>query len=213
MFNEEGMLEDGKRVRLEVVRAQGWRRDMWWQDTGLPWIQTSPNIRTAEAAVAYPALGLFEAINVSEGRGTEETFLIAGAPWIEAGQIVPALNSMKLPGVRFLPEVFTPRSLPAAPRPIYPNETCKGFRLEVVEPDRFQAVRTGLSALAAIRRMYPDKAQWETRNGTYFLDRLLGTDVARKRLDAGETVDTVLNSLRPDLDAFERRRSRYLIYP
>jgi uncharacterized protein YbbC (DUF1343 family) len=213
MFNEEGMLEDGKRVRLEVIRARGWRRDMWWEDTGLPWRQTSPNIRKAEAAVAYPAIGLFEAVNVSEGRGTEETFLLAGAPWIEAGQLVPALNAMKLPGVRFLPEVFTPRSSPAAPRPIYPNETCRGFRLEVVEPDRFQAVRTGLSALATIRRMYPDKAQWEVRDGTYFLDRLLGTDVPRKKLDAGETVDAVLNGLKPGLEAFERRRSRYLMYP
>ena len=213
MFNEEGMLEAERRVPLEVIKARGWRRDMWWDDTGLPWIQTSPNIRTVEAAVAYPAMGLFEGINLSEGRGTKDTFLIAGAPWIEPERLIPALNAMKLPGVRFVSEVFMPLSLPAAPHPAYENENCKGFRLDVLEPDRFQTVRTGLSALAAIRRMYPDKAQWESRNGSYYLDLLLGTDAPRKRLDAGETVDAVLNGLKPDLDAFERRRRHYLLYP
>jgi uncharacterized protein YbbC (DUF1343 family) len=212
MFNEEGMLEGGKRVYLSVIRARGWRRHMWWQDTGLPWRPTSPNIRTAETAVAYPAIGLFEAIRVSEGRGTEETFLLAGAPWIDAKRLVSTLNAMEIPGVRYLTADFTPRSLPAAPHPIYRNETCKGFRIDVVEPDRFQAVRAGLTALAAVRRMYPVEARWEVIDGTYVLDRLLGTDVARKKLDAGETVDGVLNGFRSDLAAFDERRRRYLLY-
>jgi uncharacterized protein YbbC (DUF1343 family) len=213
MFNGEGMLEGGKGVRLEVIRARGWRRDMEWEDTGLPWRQTSPNIRTAEAAVAYPAMGLFEGVNVSEGRGTEDAFLLIGAPWIEEAGLVPRLAAMNLPGTRFLPKVFTPRSVPAAPHPIYQDVVCRGVRFEVTDRRSYQAVRTGLSALAAILRMYPGRARWEVSGESFVIDRLLGTDVPRKRLDAGDGVDEILTGFEPEMDAFMERRARYLLYP
>lgn len=213
MLNDEGMLEGGKRVNLGIIPARGWRRDMEWEDTGLPWRQTSPNIRTAEAAVAYPAMGLFEGINLSEGRGTKDAFLLIGAPWIEEGRLVPGLMALGLPGVRFLPQVFTPSSLPGSPHPVYLGTSCRGFRFEVVDPDRYQAVRTGLSALATILRMYPGRAHWKKSGESYVIDRLLGTDLPRKKLDAGEGVDDILLALKPALDEFRKRRARFLLYP
>jgi uncharacterized protein YbbC (DUF1343 family) len=213
MFNDEGMLEGGKRVRLDIIRAHGWRRDMEWEDTGLPWRQTSPNIRTLEAAVAYPAMGVLEGINVSEGRGTEDAFLLIGAPWIEEGRLVERLAAMKLPGIRFLPDVFTPRSGPAASHPIYQGLSCRGFRFDVVDRARYRVLGTGLTALATILKMYPERARWETSGDGYVIDGLLGTDVPRRRLDAGDSVDEILSSLEPALDTFREARARYLLYP
>jgi uncharacterized protein YbbC (DUF1343 family) len=212
-WNGEGLLEGGRRTELEVVPLRGWRREMLWEETGLPWTPTSPNIRTPAAAVAYPALGLFEGVNVSEGRGTLETFLLAGAPWIDGPRAVAALRALELPGARFQVEAFTPRVLPEAPSPLYPGQTCFGFRLTVDEPRRFQAVRTGLSAIAALQKLYPRQLRFRERGGRYYLDSLLGTDQPRVRLAAGESVDSVVESFGPELRRFAERRSSYLLYP
>ncbi len=155
MFNGEAMLESEEKVTLDVIPVRGWRREMWWEDTGLPWRPTSPNIRTVAASIAYPALGLFEGINVSEGRGTRDIFLIAGAPWIRADRFTTDLEKLALPGVKFLPGSFTPQSIREAPNPIYPDELCHGFRLQLTERRRFEAVGTGLAAIATLWRMYP----------------------------------------------------------
>jgi uncharacterized protein YbbC (DUF1343 family) len=212
MFNGEAMLEGGIKVDLEIVPARGWRRSMWWEDTGLPWRPTSPNIRTPEAATTYAAMGLFEGINVSEGRGTAETFLIAGAPWIRGEALVSVLERLALPGISIRTERFTPRSIPAAPKPSFLGESCHGFRLQVTGRHRFEAVRTGLSALAAIRRMYPDESSWEKVNGVFVIDQLLGTDLPRTRLEAGASVESILVSFAASLEEFQRRRQRYLLY-
>ena len=148
LFNGEGFLEGGRRVRLRVVRARGWRRDMSWGETGLPWRATSPNIRTAATTIAYPAMGLLEGVNVSDGRGTHETFFLAGAPWIESERLVAELGRSALPGVEFLVDSFRPRVIPESLHPIYPDETCHGFRLKIHDPARFQAVRSGASPLS-----------------------------------------------------------------
>jgi uncharacterized protein YbbC (DUF1343 family) len=97
-------------ARLTVVPMKGWRRDMTWADTGRPWVSPSPNLRSAEAALAYPGVGLLEATNVSEGRGTESPFLYFGAPWLD-----PRKTAIAAPGFELSPATFTPRALPAAP--------------------------------------------------------------------------------------------------
>jgi uncharacterized protein YbbC (DUF1343 family) len=212
LFNGEGLLAEGKRVRLRVVRARGWKREMSWDETGLPWRPTSPNIRSMATAIAYPAMGLFEGINVSDGRGTRETFLLAGAPWIDSSRLVEELNRTGLPGVDFFPESFEPRVIPEAPHPIYPDETCHGFRLRIGDPVRFQAVRTGLSAIATLRELYPQQFQWESRAGVYWIDLLLGSTVPRERLEAGDSVTEILATLEPEVERFREMRARYLVY-
>jgi uncharacterized protein YbbC (DUF1343 family) len=213
-FEGEGLLEGGRRGRLQVISARGWRREMTWPDTGLPWTPTSPNIRTVESAIAYPALGLFEGVNVSEGRGTQETFLIAGAPWMDQEKLLSALEGLRLPGLRFLAETFTPERLPQAPTPLYPGQLCRGFRLRVEAPADFQPIRTGLSLIATVRRLHPEQFRWkEGRNGRFVIDWLLGTDRPRLGLEAGESVEAILASLEPDLARFRERRAFYLLYP
>jgi len=212
-FNGEGLLEGRRQVSLRVIPARGWRREMGWPDTGLAWVPTSPNIRTVESAMAYPSLGLFEGVNVSEGRGTRETFLVAGAPWIEAEKLAAALTALEIPGVRFLAENFVPQVLPEAPSPLYPGERCTGIRLSVEDRSQFQAVRTGLSVIATIRRLYPAEFRWKEARGSRFaIDWLLGTDRPRLRLEAGDPVESIVESFEPDLARFRERRAAYLLY-
>jgi uncharacterized protein YbbC (DUF1343 family) len=212
LFNGEKMLAGGGQVTLRVVKMHHWKRAMWWEDTKLPWRATSPNIPTADTAVAYSALGLFEGINVSEGRGTNQPFLVAGAPWIREEAINKALSLLALPGVGFLPEVFIPRVIPEAPYASYSGQSCRGFRLNITERSRFQAVRTGLTAIATIRQLYPQQFEWTETGGTFYIDQLLGTDEPRRRIEAGDSVDSITKSWESDLERFRRLRSRYLLY-
>jgi uncharacterized protein YbbC (DUF1343 family) len=211
-FNGEGFLDGERRVDLRVIPVRGWRREMQWEATGLAWTPTSPNVRNLAAAVNYPAMGLLEGVNLSEGRGTRETFLVAGAPWIDGQAWVERLAGLGLPGARFAIEAFVPRKLPEAPRPLYPGETCRGLRLTVEEPASFQAVRTGLSLLATARRLYPQKFRWKANRDGFFVDLLLGSTRPREGIEAGESVDAIVASFEPELEQFRKRRLPYLIY-
>jgi uncharacterized protein YbbC (DUF1343 family) len=102
--------------------------------------------------------------------------------------------------------------IPEAPHPIYPDETCHGFRLRIGDPVRFQAVRTGLSAIATLRELYPQQFQWESRAGVYWIDLLLGSTVPRERLEAGDSVTEILATLEPEVERFREMRARYLVY-
>jgi uncharacterized protein YbbC (DUF1343 family) len=103
--------------------------------------------------------------------------------------------------------------MPEAPDPLYAGELCRGFRLIVTEPDRFLPVRTGLSAIALLRQTYPEEFEWEARRGVYLIDRLLGTDIPRTRLENGDSVEAILQSLDSETERFLRRREPYLLYP
>ena len=200
-------------VELEVVRVSGLVREASWGDTGLGWLAPSPNIRTPSAALAYPALGLLEGVQVSEGRGIAETFERFGAPWIDAEVFASALNALELPGVRFEPTEFTPRVTAAAPRPKYADELCRGAELVVTDAPGFEAVRTGLHVIATIRELYPERFEWvESRGGGYWIDQLLGTDRLRLGIDAGVSVDTLLERERAELERFRERTSPLLLY-
>lgn len=199
-------------LELDVVLVKGWTREMLWDDTGLSWVAPSPNIRTSRAALAYPALGLIEGANVSEGRGLEETFERIGAPWIDAGALSTALNALQLPGVSFRPTSFTPRSLAAAPHPKYLGERCHGVELVVTAPRQFEAARTGLAVLATIRRFHPDEFAWVQHGDRVWLDDLLGTDRPRLAIETGVPIGQILVAERPALVEFQRVRARHLLY-
>ena len=117
-------------ARLTVVEMSGWSRSMSWNDTGRPWVPPSPNLRTAEAALVYPGTCLLEAVNVSEGRGTDAPFLLFGAPWLRTDPLAAAL---KVPGLRLEPETFVPTPSPAAREPRHAGERCRGFRVHVTD--------------------------------------------------------------------------------
>lgn len=197
---------------LRVVAMRGWERTMLWEDTGLPWQPPSPNLRTSRSVLAYPAFGLMEGVEISEGRGIEETFEKIGAPWIDGAAYAEALNARRLPGVRFLPTTFTPQSIPAAPDPRFRGELCRGVALRIVDPLTFEPVRTGLAAIETLRSLYPRSFQWVKRGREYWIDLLLGSERPRLALEAGIPLDAILDEARSSVASFVRERERHLLY-
>jgi uncharacterized protein YbbC (DUF1343 family) len=200
------------RLDLKVVAMRGWERHMLWDDTGLTWRRPSPNLRTSRAALSYPALGLIEGVEISEGRGIEETFEKIGAPWIDEAVFAAALNALRLPGVRFLPATFTPRALPASPDPRFRGELCRGVALQIVDPRSFERVRTGLAAIATLRSLYPGSFRWVRNEREYWIDFLLGTKRPRLALEAGVPLEEILERERGLVESFIRERKRHLLY-
>jgi uncharacterized protein YbbC (DUF1343 family) len=199
-------------LKLTVVPMRGWKREMLWADTGLPWRPPSPNLRTPTSAIAFPAFGLFEGVEASEGRGIETTFETVGAPWVEEGAYSRALTALRLPGVVFHPARFVPRSIPAAPHPRFEGELCRGVAVEIRNPRKFEAVRTGLTAIATLRSLFPESFRWVRNGDRYWIDVLLGTDRPRLALEAGVDVDDVLARDRSAVDRFLQERRGYLLY-
>lgn len=203
---------DLRDLDLRVVAMRGWERRMLWENTGLPWRAPSPNLRTSSSVLAYPAFGLMEGVEISEGRGTEETFERIGAPWIDAAAYAEALNGRRLPGVRFLPATFTPQSIPAAPDPRFRGELCRGVALRIEDPLTFEPVRTGLAAIETLRSLYPRSFQWVKQGREYWIDVLLGSARPRLALEAGIPLDTILDEVRSSVESFVRERERHLLY-
>ena len=151
---------------------------MTWMDTGRPWVPPSPNLRSAEAALAYPGTALLEATNASEGRGTEAPFLLLGAPWLDVSVVKAS------PGFQSEPVRFTPRAGPAAPQPKLEGQECQGLRVRVTDPAKAEPYRLGVSLLAALSR----QPGFEWRDGGEALTRLIGTPRLLQDLRAGKTV-------------------------
>jgi uncharacterized protein YbbC (DUF1343 family) len=197
---EDGTFAGGTE-RLEIVRMESWRRDAYFDETGLPWTPPSPNLRTASAAVLYPALGLLEGTNVSVGRGTDAPFEVLGAPWVDADALLAAMERAKLPGVSFAKTAFTPKAS------VYRGEHCAGLSVKVADRARFDPVRTGVALARALH---------ETRPKDFQLDKmapLLGSAPALEGIRAGQELDAITRLWQPDLEAFRKTRDRFLLYP
>ena len=123
---------------LQIIPMDNWRRNMWWDDTGLKWISPSPNLRNPTAAMLYPAIGLLEATNVSVGRGTDQPFEQFGAPWIDAQKLAVTLNYAKLPGLKFSPTAFEPTASKFA------HEKCQAIRVEVIDRNAYEPSKPAL---------------------------------------------------------------------
>jgi uncharacterized protein YbbC (DUF1343 family) len=197
---------------LRVVAMRGWERDMLWDETGLEWTPPSPNLRTFHAALAFAAFGLMEGVEISEGRGIEETFEKIGAPWILESEYAAALEGRALTGVKFSPATFIPKSIPAAPHPRFEGELCRGVDLSIVDPQRFEPLRTGLAAIETLRSLYPRSFRWVENDGEYWIDVLLGTDRPRVALEAGIPLERILETERESIVSFEQYRKPYLLY-
>ncbi len=206
---QEGGAHDGAGWRPEIVPLEGWRREMAWGDTGLPWVPPSPNLRTAEAALTYPATGLLEATNVSEGRGTEAPFLLLGAPWLDAPRLIAAVSPEALRlGFGMEPASFVPRSGLAAPTPKHEGVTCRGVRVRVLEPRQARTYALGVALLAALRRH--DAFAWRDHGAT--LDALVGSKGLRAAVDAGRPPAEILAAEAVGVEAFRRERAPFLLY-
>lgn len=190
-----------------VVPMQGWRRAWWFDETGLPWVQPSPNMPTLDVATLYPGTCLFEGTNLSEGRGTTHPFELIGAPWIDPFALAAELERRNLPGVAFRPAYFTPVFSKHA------SSSCGGVQVHIVDRDRMRAVELGVHLLHAVRTLNPEQFAWrQGSDGRYFADLLFGSDRPRHALDEGATVSEVTTGWEEDARAFEERRRPYMLY-
>jgi uncharacterized protein YbbC (DUF1343 family) len=195
-FNVERKIGAG----LIVIPCEGWKRGEWWDETGLTWINPSPNMRSLTQALLYPGIGLMEFTNISVGRGTDTPFEIIGAPWLDGRKLAGELNSRGLPGVRFIPVHFTPKSS------VHQGVTCGGVNFVITQRDRFQSLRTGLEAASALHKLFP--ADWKTER----YNRLLANKEIYQAFLAGTSVETLEKEWQPGLKKYLRTRQPYLIY-
>jgi uncharacterized protein YbbC (DUF1343 family) len=203
LFNAEGWLAGGVKANLTVVPMQGWRRDMWFDQTGLTFVRPSPNMPDLETAEVYPGLALLEGTNVSEGRGTDLPFRQFGAPWIDPNGLADRLNALSLPGLRFVPAAFTP----AASK--YQGQACRGARVIVTDRNLLDPFYAGVRIVDQIYRMYQDRLQWDA---THF-DRLCGTDAVRKAITQQGDLTVLHHTWDGETKGFLVARQKVLLYP
>jgi uncharacterized protein YbbC (DUF1343 family) len=185
---------------LTVVPVANWRRDDWFDETGLPWVNPSPNMRNLNQATLYPGIGAIEYSNISVGRGTDQPFEQLGAPWIDGARLAATLNARRLPGIRFYPVTFTPASSK------YANEACQGVFMIVTNRTALLPVRTGLEIAGALSTLFGDRFQL---NNT---DRLLGSAESFARVRKGEDPAVVAASWSAAESAWRQLRAKYLLY-
>jgi uncharacterized protein YbbC (DUF1343 family) len=195
-FNSENKIG----AQLHVVEMRGWRRSYYFWDTGQLWVNPSPNMRNLTAAFLYPGVCLLEGTNLSVGRGTDRPFEMIGAPWIEPGRFVAALQSARVPGVRFVPVYFTPNTDKNQ------GVRCGGASLLITDTEKLNSVLLGLTLISTLNKLYPNEFKMD-RIGEY-----LGNESAMRMLKEDKSPSEVLRRDDPVLKRFLTKRQRALIY-
>jgi uncharacterized protein YbbC (DUF1343 family) len=193
------------------VPLDGWQRAMYQDATGVPWVMPSPNMPTLDTAIVYPGTVLFEGTNVSEGRGTTRPFELVGAPWADAERFADAMNRLGLAGVRFRPVVFEPTFHKHA------RTACGGVQIHVLDRTLFRPVEAGVALLDAFRAAGPGFFAWrdppyEYEHEKLPIDILAGSPGVRQAVEAGVPAREIAASWRPGVDAFDKIRSKFLMY-
>ena len=207
LFNEHF----GIGADLEVMPMDGWRRDMYFDATGLTWIISSPNIPTFDTTTVYPGGVLFEGTNVSEGRGTTRPFELLGAPWVVAERFAESMNRRGLPGVYFRPALFEPTFHKHA------HKGCAGCQIHVTDRWTFRPVETGVALIEVFRAVAPDEFAWKPPPYEYEYDKmpidcLAGSSELRQQIDAGVSAREISQSWEPALADFVNLRKKFLLY-
>lgn len=188
-------------THLTVVRMEGWKRADWFDETGLPWINPSPNMRSLRAAILYPGIGLLESTNLSVGRGTDTPFEWIGAPWLDGEKLASYLSTRKIPGIHFIPVRFTPGSN-------YPfhGEECGGIQFYVTDRNLLNSPELGLEIAAALFKLYPE---------TFQIDRVDDLALNRSSVDAlkaGKDPREAMAAGERGMEEFKRARAAALLY-
>jgi uncharacterized protein YbbC (DUF1343 family) len=191
---------------LAVSRMEGWQRDMFHDQSGVPWVMPSPNMPTPDTALVYPGTCLFEATNLSEGRGTTRPFELVGAPYADAGW-ADAMQRQGLPGAHFREAYFRPSFSK------HSGTDCAGVQVHVHRRAEYDPIRTAIAMIVTARRLYPGDFGWRESSPPYWIDTLTGSEQVRTAIDGGADTDEVVAGWQDDLHAFRRTRRRYLLYP
>jgi len=196
---------------LQVIPLGGWRRDMYWDDTGLPWVLPSPNIPTLDSAIVFPGGVHVEGTNASEGRGTTKPFEFIGAPWVKAEAFASALNSRRLPGVYFRAAVFEPTFQK------HGRVACGGCQVHVTDRRAFRPVLAGMAVIEGLRRADASAFAWKDPPYEYEqekipIDVIAGSSSFRLAIDAAERAEDIARGWQDSVAAFEKLRERFLLY-
>lgn len=187
-------------AELHVIKMDGWKRSMWFDETGQTWVNPSPNMRSLTEATLYPGIGLLETTNVSVGRGTDTPFEVVGAPWLDGQKLAKYLNERNLKGVRFVPVKFKPNAS------VFKDEELGGVNLLITDRKVFESVRTGLEIATALRKLY--QTEWQIDR----YERLLVNADILAMIKAGESPESVEKVFARHVEDFARRRAAFLLY-
>ncbi|RPI22999.1 MAG: DUF1343 domain-containing protein [Acidobacteria bacterium] len=203
--------ECGVACRLEVVPMTGWHREMYFDETGLPWIMPSPNIPTLDSAVVYPGLCLLEGTNVSEGRGTTRPFELSGAPWVDPNTLVKMLERLDLPGVTFRPVHYIPTFHK------WSGTMIGGLQIHVTDRGAFRPFLTGVALIKAYRELGGEQFRWKDPPYEYEyekwpIDILFGNATIRQQIERGDSLEQIEAGWQQELNTFAEKREKYLLY-
>ncbi len=210
LFNEEGWLANGVRCRLTIIPLLNWDRRCWYPELGWRWIKPSPNMTSPTTALLYPGIGLLEACNVAEGRGTLRPFETIGAPWLDHVALAELLRKENIPGIECDTTSFIPIDLPGiAMNPKFEGQRCNGLSFTITDPHRFPAVSFGLHLICAIKKLHPDKFAWKSARSPLLM---FGDDDTPRAIDEGKSAQEIIQSWQAKLDTFRLLREKYLLY-
>ena len=193
--------DEKMQLNLNIIKMEGWKREMWFDETGLPWVSPSPNIRNMNQASLYPGLGLFERLNVANKRGLPSPFEMIGAPWINAHDFVNSLNKYNLPGVNFTPIKFSPEEHK------YSNELCEGIYITITDREKLEPVKLGFIIIITLYKMYPKE---------FDIDKLWHITRSKglvQEIKNDPSIAELIKDWNNDLDIFRNKRAQYLLYP
>ncbi|MBT2647454.1 DUF1343 domain-containing protein [Bacillus sp. ISL-34] len=199
LFNKEFKIG----ADLKVIKMKGWKRDMDYDDTGLPFVLPSPNMPAVSTTFVYPATGLIEGTNVSEGRGTTKPFELIGAPYINSDELAGKLNALRLPGVKFRAASFTPTFSKHA------GKLSHGVEIYITDREEFKAVPTGLHIIKTIQDLYPGDFEFLAAKN---FNLLIGNGWVMSRIEEGSSVNEIMKEYQAKQDAFKKVRKNYLLY-
>jgi uncharacterized protein YbbC (DUF1343 family) len=207
MYNGEWVAADaGQAVDLDVIETDGWFRDMYYEQAGLPWVPPSPNMPTVDTAIVYSGTCMFEGTNLSEGRGTTRPFQEISAPYGD-WHWRDALTALDLPGAGFRENYVNPTFSK------YAGQTIGGVELYVTDRDAYDPIRTGVAMLVTAKAVYPGGFSWHSgASPDTWIDNLTGSDYVRTSVDAGKSTDAIVAGWQGELAAFRWLREHYLIY-
>lgn len=188
---------------LKVIKMKGWKRDMDYDDTGLPFVLPSPNMPAVSTTIVYPATGLIEGTNVSEGRGTTKPFELIGAPYINSDELAGKLNELRLPGVKFRAASFTPTFSKHA------GKLSHGVEIYITDREEFKAVPTGLHIIKTIQDLYPGDFEFLAAKN---FNLLIGNGWVMSRIKEGSSVNEIMKEYQVKQDVFKKVRKNYLLY-
>lgn len=208
-FNELIENKIGKKANLTIIEMENWKREMKFDETGLSWINPSPNINSLDAAFIYPGTCFLEATNVSEGRGTYSPFLKFGAPFINSTELIEELQKFNFKPLTYSPVDFTPVDIKGmVTNPKYKNEKCFGVEIKIIDYKSLEPVKFGIALLCTLQKLYPSQFKINIPR----MNRLIGDEAITQMILDGKEFYSIINYYESELNDFKQLREKYLLY-